>query len=210
MTTPYNAEGVDYPDSMLSRKFGREVVNYFAGKKSLPLKASKTLLLTAPPGSPLNRVSFLRGSNPFLRAALPASRILLLRDLEPLASSATNLAWVDYPAVSSLIGQPFDFEEEKIIEAYDSRTEIPTLVFLGLDEKKPEVFEYASEKGKYQGQPYFALDVTPKESYREKAEAIAEEATKKEGAEFRKVRIDLSLVPGDGIPSTTLRSLSGD
>lgn len=163
------------------------------------------------PGSPLNRVSFLRASHPFLRAALPSSRILLLRNLEPLADSDTTLAWVDYPSVAPLIGSPFDLAEDKLIEAYDSRTEIPTLLFLGLDEKAKEAFEYANGGTTYTGQPYFALDITPRPSYQAAAEAIAESAVQRPGVEFRRVRIDLSLVPPDGtfcsIPS--LRSCSG-
>ena len=60
--------------SMLGRKFGREVANYFSG-------------------SPLNRVSFLRTDHAFLQTAFshPAARFLLLHDLNPLVegNSAT-------------------------------------------------------------------------------------------------------------------------
>ncbi|RPB08433.1 hypothetical protein P167DRAFT_539244 [Morchella conica CCBAS932] len=187
---PYSSEGAEYPDSMLSRKFGREVVNYFSG-------------------SPLNRVSFLRSNTSFLRAALPASRFLLLRGLDPLASSKTNLGWVKYDSVSSLIGKPYDLDEEKTIEAFDSRVSAPTLIFLGLDEKATDsTFEYSGAGGNYKGQPFFALDVSPKEGeLKEKLEKVAEEAVKEPGYEFRKVRIDLSLVPGDAAILAHARSL---
>lgn len=207
----YNAEGPDYPDSMLARKFGREVVNYFSGtcltcapntpntpNPPPPPPKKRHTDPPPPPGSPLNRVSFLRASHPFLRAALPSARILLLRELSPLSASQSALAWVDYASVSSLIGAPFDLDEPQLIEAYDSRTEIPTLVFLGLDEKVADVFTYARDGVAYIGQPYFALDITPRESYREVAEAIAVAATVPEGLEFRKVRLDLNLAPPDG------------
>ncbi|KAA6413234.1 MAG: NADH pyrophosphatase [Lasallia pustulata] len=62
-------------DSMLTRKFGKEVANYFSG-------------------SPLNRVSFLRTDQPFLSAALqhPSTTFLLFNDLSPLTLSPTRLA----------------------------------------------------------------------------------------------------------------------
>ncbi|KAL0639513.1 NADH pyrophosphatase [Maublancomyces gigas] len=185
---PFDAEGFDYPESMLSRKFGREVVNYFAG-------------------SPLNRVSFLRASHPFLRAALPSARILLLRELAPLSSSANNLAWVDYPSVSALIGTPFDLEEAKLIENFDSRTETPTLVFLGLDEKVSDAFQFARDGVTYTGQPYFALDVTPRPQYSSIAEAVAEAATTSDGTHFRQARLDLDLIPSDAAILAHARSL---
>lgn len=49
---PYSSEGAEYPNSMLSRKFGREVVNYFSGTQLLPLFPPKALL-TPPQVLPL-------------------------------------------------------------------------------------------------------------------------------------------------------------
>jgi len=62
-------------DSMLSRRFGKEVANYFSG-------------------SPLNRVGFLRPDHQFLSSALhhPSTTFLLFKDLEPLTKSGTELA----------------------------------------------------------------------------------------------------------------------
>lgn len=190
---PYASEGVNYPNSMLTRKFGREVINYFSG-------------------SPLNRVSFLRSNTPFLRAALPASRFLLLRNLDPLASSPTQLGFVPYDLVARVIGQPYDLDEGAAIAAFDSRAAAaaPTLIFLGLDERATAnpAFEYTASGGTYKGQPYFALDVTPKPgAVAGVLEELAEAATSGNGYEFRKVRIDLSLVPEDAAILAQARSL---
>lgn len=48
---PFDAEGTDYPESMLARKFGREVVNYFAGTW-LPLAPLAPLATWRPPPLP--------------------------------------------------------------------------------------------------------------------------------------------------------------
>jgi len=169
---------------MFSRKFGQEIVNYFSG-------------------SPLNRVSFLRSNTAFLRAALPQSKFLLLRNLEPLAASKTTLAWVGYETVRALVGNPFNTEEDEFLRSYDSRVEIPTLVFLGINEGDGdgEKFEFEGAGGKYVGRPCFALDVTGEgRSLKEECGKVQEEAVKgAEGREFRKVgRLDLGLVPPDG------------
>ena len=189
MTQPYTTTTPESPNpSMLSRKFGQEIVNYFSG-------------------SPLNRVSFLRSNTAFLRAALPRSKFLVLRNLEPLAASKTTLAWVGYETVRALVGNPFNTEEEEFLRSYDSRVEIPTLVFLGINEGDGdgdgdgERFEFQGEGGKYVGRPCFALDVTGEgKSLTEECGKVQEEAVKgAEGREFRKVgRLDLGLVPPDG------------
>ncbi|PWW78571.1 hypothetical protein C7212DRAFT_350675 [Tuber magnatum] len=198
MTQPYTATTESHKASMLSRKFGQEIVNYFSG-------------------SPLNRVSFLRSNTAFLRAALPRSKFLLLRDLEPLAASKTTLAWVGYEAVRTLVGNPFDTEEEEFVRGYDSRVEVPTLVFLGINEGvvgggqgggDGERFEFEGEGGKYVGRPCFALDVTGKGSLREECIKVQEEAVKgTEGREFRRVRLDLGLTPPDAAILAQARSL---
>jgi len=189
MTQPYTAAAESNKTSMLSRKFGQEVVNYFSG-------------------SPLNRVSFLRSNTAFLRAALTRSKFLLLRNLEPLAASKTTLAWVGYETVRALVGNPFSTEEEEeFLREYDSRVEIPALVFLGINEGEGdgERFEFEGEGGKYVGRPCFALDVTGQGSLGGECRKVQEEAVKgAEGREFKKVRLDLSLTPPDGnIPRAT-------
>ncbi|RPB03484.1 hypothetical protein L873DRAFT_1800574 [Choiromyces venosus 120613-1] len=172
---------------LLTQKFGPEITNYFST-------------------SPLNRVSFLRSSNAFLSSALSHGKFLLLRDLEPLAGSESALAFVGYDSVRELIGNPFAGDgEEEVVKGYDSRVFVPTLVFLGLHEEEGG-FEWVGEGGKYSGRPYFALDVTVKEKG-EVCKKVQEEAVKVEGREFRNVRLDLNLVPGDAAIFAQARSL---
>ncbi|KAE8150095.1 NUDIX hydrolase domain-like protein [Aspergillus avenaceus] len=132
-------------DSMLSRQFGRETVNYFSS-------------------SPLNRLSFLRGDHSFLSAAVrhPATRFVLLKDLAPLTKSPSELYYAHYNDIRKLVPETiYDKSEEDIIKEYDSRNTIPQLVFLGLDEsRKQDGLAWKI----YTGAPCFALDVTPKGS----------------------------------------------
>ncbi|CAN9082360.1 unnamed protein product [Alternaria alternata] len=159
-------------DSMLSRRFGKEVANYFSG-------------------SPLNRVGFLRPDHQFLSSALhhPSTTFLLFKDLEPLTKSGTELARCSFSDVKPVIGDnPFEKSEEEVIAQYNSSLYVPQIIFLGLDEKK-EGFTY---KEHYKGQPWFAVDVTPKESVKEKAEGVLEKLTST-GLEFSKGRMNLNL-----------------
>ena len=89
---------------------------------------------------------------------------------------------------------PFEKSEADVIKDYNSETYIPQLVFLGLDERK-EGFVY---KDHYKGQPYFALDVTPKKSVTEAAEKLIKDVEGK-GLSFSKGRMHLSLVAQEGI-----------
>ncbi|KAJ4308112.1 NADH pyrophosphatase [Neodidymelliopsis sp. IMI 364377] len=157
---------------MLSRKFGKEIANYFSG-------------------SPLNRVSFLRPDHTFLSSALrhPSATFILFKNIEPLVSSPTSLARVSYADVESIIGKDiFNTTEEDVIAQYNSSLYIPQIVFLGLDERT-EGFVY---KEHYKGQPWFAVDVTPKESVKEEAEKLIE-GLKGKGLDFSKGRMHLSL-----------------
>ncbi|KAF1951638.1 hypothetical protein CC80DRAFT_508817 [Byssothecium circinans] len=159
-------------DSMLSRKFGKEIANYFAG-------------------SPLNRVSFLRPDSTFLSTALkhPSTTFLLFNNLEPLLSSPTALATATFADVKPIIGEdPFARSEEDVIKEYNSSVYIPQIVFLGLDEKK----EGMVYKEHYKGQPWFAVDITPKKSVTEAAEKLIE-GLKAKGLNFSKGRILASL-----------------
>ncbi|THC92282.1 hypothetical protein EYZ11_008264 [Aspergillus tanneri] len=137
---------------MLSRQFGRETVNYFSS-------------------SPLNRLSFLRADHPFLSAALkhPSTRFVILKDLAPLTKSPAELYCVQYEEVQKLVPVTiYDKSEEEIIKEYDSRRTSPQLVFLGLDEScKQGGLSWKI----YTGAPYFALDVTPKGSEEQQANA---------------------------------------
>ncbi|KAI0431456.1 NUDIX hydrolase domain-like protein [Xylaria sp. FL1042] len=150
-------------DSMLSRKFGREVTNYFSG-------------------SPLNRVSFLRTDHTFLNAAFahPSTSFLLLDNYSPLAKDTTTLAYVSKEDIVPLTGlEPFKKTEEEQIKSFNSAVTQPIVLFLGLDEKKPD-FEYRE----YKGSPYFAVDVTPKGSIEEKAKSVIEAVKAKHGVSF--------------------------
>jgi NAD+ diphosphatase len=164
-------------DSMLSRKFGKEVANYFSG-------------------SPLNRVSFLRPDHTFLSSALrhPSATFVLFRNIEPLVQSPTSLARVSYADVEPIIGKNiFNTTEEDVIAQYNSSLYIPQIVFLGLDERK-EGFVY---KEHYKGQPWFAVDVTPKESVKDEAEKLISKL-QSQGLDFSKGRMHLSLPAEEG------------
>ncbi|KAF2125312.1 peroxisomal NADH pyrophosphatase-like protein NUDT12 [Dothidotthia symphoricarpi CBS 119687] len=161
-------------DSMLSRRFGKEIANYYSG-------------------SPLNRVGFLRTDNTFLSLALrhPSTTVLLFKNLEPLLKSPSELATVTFDDVKSVIGDdPFGRPEADTIAQYNSSLYIPQIIFLGLDERKEkEGFVYREH---YKGQPWFAVDVTPKESVTDAAEKLIEKV-KSEGLDFSKGRMNMSL-----------------
>jgi len=178
-------------DSMLGRKFGKEVANYFSG-------------------SPLNRVSFLRTDHSFLSKALthPSTSFLLFNNLAPLTNAGKTLAYTSYGDVQPLFkkawdgdaggmgeGNPFLKSEEEHIKEFDSRRTLPTLLFLGVDEKsKGEgVFEY----GIYKGNAYFAVDITPKGDLEVEAKKIIE-AVEGKGAVFEGSRMILSLSAAEG------------
>lgn len=164
-------------DSMLSRKFGREIANYFSG-------------------SPLNRVSFLRTNHEFITKALthPSTNFLLLNDLAPLATDVTKLAYAKHEDVRVLIGQnPFEKSEEQLVKDYNSAVTMPLVLFLGLDERRRDGFEH----GIYKGQPFFAVDVTPKGTVEKEANAVIEEM-KKTGLTFVEGRIHMTLNAPEG------------
>ncbi|GAM83904.1 hypothetical protein ANO11243_018940 [Dothideomycetidae sp. 11243] len=150
--------------SMLTTKFGREVANYFSG-------------------SPLNRVGFLRGEASFLSAAFrhPSASFVLCRDLQPLLEPASGsegrkLALAKYGDVKPVTGEdPYATEEKEMVRMYRSDRHVPQMVFLGLDEQAGEKgFEYRAEKKKttYRGAPFFALDVTPRETVKDACEKL--------------------------------------
>jgi NAD+ diphosphatase len=164
-------------DSMLSRKFGREVANYFSG-------------------SPLNRVSFLRANRDFISKALahPTTEFVLLNDLAPLGHDLTKLAYVKHADIKSLIGEnPFEKTEEEIIKEYNSSITLPLVLFLGLDEGKKGGFEH----GIYKGTPFFAVDITPRGTLEKQATGIIE-AAKAKGLSFIEGRILTNLTAPEG------------
>ncbi|RDW88244.1 hypothetical protein BP6252_00276 [Coleophoma cylindrospora] len=159
-------------DSMLSRKFGREVANYFSG-------------------STLNRVSFLRTDYSFISAALThkSTSFLLLNDLAPLAKDPSQLAYAKHDDIKSLIGDnPFAKSEDELIKEYNSSVTLPLVLFLGIDERKQEGFEH----GIYKGKPFFAVDVTPRGTVEKEASAVIE-AMKAKGLQFVEGRMHMNL-----------------
>jgi NAD+ diphosphatase len=150
-------------DSLLTKKYGKEVFNYFGW-------------------SSLNRVSFLRTDHAFLTAAVSHedAKFLVLNDFAPLMSSASKkvLHSAKHSDVISLTGpNPFQQNEQEMIDAYDSTIDRPVLVFLGIQESKTARFQYRS----YKGEPYFVVDVTPRGSYAEAANAVISSLTSGDG-----------------------------
>lgn len=179
-------------DSMLTRKFGKEVANYFSG-------------------SPLNRVSFLRTDHSFLSKALthPSTSFLLYNSLAPLTNAAKSLAYISYRDIQPLLqkawdgdaggmgqGNPFLKSEEEHIKGFSSKKTLPTLLFLGLDERieGEKVFEH----GIYTGNAFFAVDVTPKGDLEAEANKLIEAVTAK-GLVFEGNRMILSLNAAEGL-----------
>jgi len=167
-----------YPneDSMLSRKFGREIANYFSG-------------------SPLNRVSFLRVDHTFLSTAFthPSTSFLIFNKLNPLTKNPSELAYASYDEIKTLTGEdPYKKAEEELIKEYNSSTYIPQLVFLGLDSRRSDGLVYREV---YKGAPIFALDVTPKNHLKEDAENLILQFEAK-GFKFAEGRLNLNLKAG--------------
>jgi NAD+ diphosphatase len=144
-------------------------------------------------------VGFLRPDHTFLSSALhhPSTTFLLFNKLEPLVRSGTEIAQCSFSDVKSIIGDnPFEKSEQDVIAQYNSTLYIPQIIFLGLDERKKREGDFVY-KEHYKGQPWFAVDVTPKESVKEKAEELIEKK-KNEGLEFSKGRMHLSLPAVEG------------
>jgi NAD+ diphosphatase len=165
-------------DSMLSRKFGREIANYYSG-------------------SPLNRVSFLRENHGFIADAFKHSstKFLLLNNLSPMAKDPANLAYATHGEIKGLTGEnPFTKTEAELIKEYNSSITLPQILFLGLDERVKEGFKHEM----YAGNPYFAVDITPKGTVKEEAEKLIE-AQKAKGNIFLEGRFAMSLNAPEGM-----------
>ncbi|KAK7970440.1 NADH pyrophosphatase [Apiospora saccharicola] len=173
-------------DSMLSRKFGRETANYFSG-------------------SPLNRVSFLRSDHAFLASAFshPTASFLPMNNLSPAVKDASSLGYVTKAEIEPLTGaEPFKQTEEEWVKSFSSDVISPVILFLGLDEKKTTGFEFKD----FKGAPYFAIDVTPKDSLSEKANSVIE-AVKAKGLDFSKSARMMSLTAPEAAIYAQARSL---
>lgn len=149
---------------MLTRRFGKEVVNYYAGGR-------------------INRFSFLRADTGFLRkaAVTPTARYLALNELNLLALDKKTPAYFTFKEVESVIGsEPFALTEDEAIQSFDSAKTKPLIVFLGMLEEGNESDKIASsDHGDIQGHPYFAIDITPKGTHVEKATSFLAEQEKK-------------------------------
>ena len=188
-------------DSMLTRKFGKEVANYFAGRDPSLLRGLRQMQghqLTQCPGSPLNRVSFLRSDHLFLTSALkhPTSSFLLFNELKPLCHNASKLAFAKFQDIKGYIGDiPFSISEDQMIEEYNSTTIVPLMVFLGLDEGEKDGLLW---KDTYRGAPMWAVDVSEKGSIAENAKALTKELESR-GLMFHDGRMILSLPAQEGL-----------
>ncbi|PGH11918.1 hypothetical protein AJ79_04610 [Helicocarpus griseus UAMH5409] len=165
-------------ESMLSRKFGKETVNYFSS-------------------SPLNRVSFLRTDAPFLSAALkhPSTRFLLFNNLFPLVRTPSEIFYASYKDVSPLIpADIYDHSESDALRNFNSSITTPHLIFLGLDEsRQPETGSFTHKI--YKGTPYFALDVTPRGTIADTARTIISHL-ESQGLTFHQSRV-VTALPAD-------------
>ncbi|KAI5459856.1 NUDIX hydrolase domain-like protein [Mariannaea sp. PMI_226] len=141
-------------DSMLTRRYGKEVINYFAGSR-------------------LNRYSFLRTDAVFLRnaAASPTARYLAFKDLNPLVVDPKTIAYFTYDDVKSLTGpEPFKLAEDDEIKTYDSTKALPLIVFLGmLEEDNGSDHIVSGDNSNIKGHPYFAVNIATKGDLSEKA-----------------------------------------
>lgn len=180
---------MDHPDSSLSRKFGRETVNYFSGV-------------------PVNRLSWLRTDYEFLRKAFQfdGTHFFALNDLNPLVDAPDTLSVVSFKDVSPITGEdPFGPSEEELIKRYDSSSHSgPLVIFIGLLENDPVGFEHKDFKGR----PVFAVDVTPRGPYADAARAFIDEQQQRANRTFLQGRIHLSLNSSQGKISRPLRSRS--
>ncbi|KAJ5995631.1 hypothetical protein N7481_002608 [Penicillium waksmanii] len=176
-------------DSMLSRHFGKETVNYFSS-------------------SPINRLSFLRTEHSFLSSALkhPSTKFVLLNNLAPLTRSPAELYTAKYNEVRKLVAPDFfDHPEEEMIKNFDSRKTNPNLIFLGLDESNKD----SGMAWKiYTGTPFFALDVTPRGS--EAQQTAAKDvisALEEQGLSFLQARVISTFTPEEAAIYAQARAL---
>ncbi|KAG5914941.1 hypothetical protein E4U42_000230, partial [Claviceps africana] len=145
-------------NSMLTRRFGKEIINYFAGSR-------------------LNRYSFLRSDVAFLNRAAtsPHARYIALDDLSPLVVDKKKLALLSYQDVKGVLGPDPAFlqsDAERIRTFDSSKVAAETQVlFLGTTTTQAattdgeagsddDIVWETSEHGDVNGRPYFAVDVS--------------------------------------------------
>lgn len=148
-------------DSMLSLRFGKEVLHYFSG-------------------SPLNRLSFLRTDHGFLQAAFshPSTSFVVLNNLDPLVKDDANLAFASGRDITPMTGpSPFGKTEEEMIRDFNSEVTQPLVLFLGVSDKSQLTSDSSAGVGPlqykdYRGHPCFAVDVTPRGTLKSSASKV--------------------------------------
>lgn len=68
---------------------------------------------------------------------------------------------------------PFEKPEKEQVAEFDSRINIPQVVFLGIDEKVTDGLSFKV----FSGAPHWAVDITPKSTYEKEAKDLAEKFT---------------------------------
>ncbi|TPX15529.1 uncharacterized protein E0L32_004227 [Thyridium curvatum] len=185
-------------DSMLSRRFGREIANYWSG-------------------GPLNRVAFLRHDHAFLQQAFshPSTRFMLLDNLAPAisreegpAGGRPKLAFARTADVVPLTGpEPFAKTEEEMLAEFNSDVDHPLILLLGIDEHhKLAASDDAFHYKEWKGSPYFAVDVTPKGKLADKANQVIE-AAKAKGLTFYTDARSMGLVAPEAGTYAQARSI---
>lgn len=125
------------------------------------------------PGSPLNRVSFLREEHSFIAGAFdhPSTKFMCFRNLSPLIKSPTELHYVSYSDLKPMLpNHPYAKTEQEATEDFNSEDVTPQLVFLGLDESVSDGYAFRN----FTGAPRFAIDITPKKEYEKEANEVIE------------------------------------
>ena len=153
-------------DSMLSQKFGKEVTNYFGSRRLHTFWRTSTNESLS--GSPLNRLSFLRGDYAFLKQAFDhgTTQFMIFRNLSPLVKTPSEIAYTRYTDIKSLIpNNPYDKTEEELIKEFNSS------IFLGIDESRGNGLQYKN----FLGAPQFAVDITPKGRCEEETKSVIAE-----------------------------------
>ncbi|KAH7349945.1 peroxisomal NADH pyrophosphatase NUDT12 [Plectosphaerella cucumerina] len=182
---PQLLPSLDDPSSALSRKYGRETVNYFSGV-------------------PVNRLAWLRTDYAFLRRAFQfeGTRFIAVKDLNPLTDKPDTLSLVPFSEIAPITGEdPFGPSEDELITNFDSSLVRPLVIFIGVLENEDVGFEH---KG-FKGRPVFAIDVSAKGPHAAAAEAFAEQQ-EKAGKTFLGGRVHLSLNASDAAMFAQARS----
>ncbi len=118
-------------------------------------------------------MSFLRDDQSFLAGAFahPSARFLVFKNLSPLVKSPTEIHFATHDDIKTLVPtNPFEKTEKETIEDFDSRIDVPQLVFLGLHESAEDGFSYKN----FKGAPHWAIDITPKKTFEKEATDLAE------------------------------------